>query len=267
MAGWSSTDPQAAMDWLESQTSGPWANQKEILAAGIADGLSLRDPEAASRWIESRPTSDAQLGMTERLIKQLVTLRGVYGAVEWFEKSGPQEVNAGIRRTAFDEIAAVMVRSGDLSQAVSWIERHANEPCATTGRAAFTVLREWADTDGVAAAEWAASHPGIGMRQGDRSPLGETVSTWAERDPNAAGQWLSGKLNMPGYDSAVAAFCSTIVKDDPESAISWAATIQDTKLRSESRFNLGTAWISQTPAEKQEAVKVFLQSQGVDMER
>lgn len=263
MSGWAASNPQEAVAWLQSLPADKYPENRDKLMAGIASGWSAKDMDAAGRWIESLPPTDAQGGMIDVLVKRINATRGPESMQRWFEGIVPTEGNAAFRRRAFDEIGERLART-DVTRAVDWLDQHADLPGAASGPAAFTILSTWAEQHGSAAADWALAHMETGKPESERTPLSAAVSAWAEKDPNAVGQWLSTKTGQPGYDRAAAAFSFTIQETDAESAFAWAGTIQDSKLRKERRITTGVNWMSTAPPEKKEVISGLLKAEGFE---
>ncbi len=255
LSGWAARDPHAALAWLETQPAGEAA---ETLARGLAEGWAVQDLDAAARWVETRPSSEARKDMIENLFRQYVTTRGIEGAKEWFASMTPNEQDPSYQQRAFNDIASHLAKT-DLAQARQWLDDHAGQPWAGGG-GVKDILQAWVKTDPPTAIEWALAHPEIRTRgDGWNSPLGAAVYSWAEADPNAAGQWLGTQTGTSGYDQAAASFVKGITDVDPESGFAWAKTIQDPSLRSESLVTAGVKWMLSQP----EQARAALQAEGL----
>ena len=62
-----------------------------------------------------------------------------------------------------------------------------------------------------------------------------------------AGDWLNSLPAEPSLDPAVDAFARRISDDDPQGALSWAESIIDPDLRTQSVTNVGQEWYRQDP--------------------
>lgn len=57
--------------------------------------------------------------------------------------------------------------------------------------------------------------------------LARALASWAGRDYNAAGTWLGEQAPSPERDEAIAAFANTVVRLDPEAAVTWSIEIEE----------------------------------------
>jgi hypothetical protein len=72
--------------------------------------------------------------------------------------------------------------------------------------------------------------------------LQEIAQRWASTAPNAAGEWLGKLPEGPQNDYAFSVFAQIVLKDDPESAAHWAASITEDKLREQTLGNVLRKW-------------------------
>ena len=100
------------------------------------------------------------------------------------------------------------------------------------------VAERWAESDPQATIEWATSLPADAQVGAFREALDE----WTERDAMAASEYLAGMPASPVRDSAIQGFSTELVRDDPESAATWAATIGDAEMREETLVRIGREW-------------------------
>ncbi len=68
------------------------------------------------------------------------------------------------------------------------------------------------------------------------------ISAWANRDPNAAGEWLNAQPASPAQDGARSSFAMQVARRDPESAMEWAKTVSDESRRFSAVHNVYLQW-------------------------
>ena len=83
---------------------------------------------------------------------------------------------------------------------------------------------------------WLESLP---QSKGQTKGLGVAFSAWASRDADAAGKRLNLMGESPARDSAVNGYARRIVYENPRSALDWASTINNPKVRNDTLVNSG----------------------------
>lgn len=95
------------------------------------------------------------------------------------------------------------------------------------------------EKDPLQAATWISALPPGETRGG---AMAELMDNWAHKDPNAAGLWLKNYQPSPETDEPRQTFAWNIRESDPESALAWAGTISDPKMRDRSMVDLLRDW-------------------------
>ena len=103
--------------------------------------------------------------------------------------------------------------------------------------------------------EWICSYA---MTSGHSNILPQAIQQWAERDYNAAGEWLGSRESSPDRDHAVQAYTSAVSRIDPDAALVWTNEIYDTAKREETQRNLIRQWA----VEDKLAATAWLERQG-----
>jgi hypothetical protein len=224
---WAHQDPSAALQWSSLNLQG--SRRADSMEAALRQ-WALKDPSAAVSAADELPA-----GMRAKLMP------GLYSA--WAGKA-PE---------------AALVSAGDL-------------PTIDRTRATESVIRGWAFSDPIAAAKALATLPPGGLD----GAYAEISYRFADKDPDAALKWASSIPNtdlagrMAGNitrqwgqndaatvssrldalpagdfrDRAVSGFIGSISNLDPESAATWATSIGQEKLRTESVRKVVESWRS-----------------------
>ena len=96
--------------------------------------------------------------------------------------------------------------------------------------------------------------------EGQRRAIPNAISNWANRDFNAAGEYLGTMPPSDIKDRAIQRFAQTVALLDPEAAAEWSLQIGDERLR-HSALQLATA---QWRNKNDEAAKQWLKEHGLD---
>lgn len=233
LAKWSVSDAPAAARFADSV--GATDVNFTMAFNSIGRTWASDDPRAAIAWAEGKATSP--FGSS-----------ALIGALEgWWEKdpAGAEAYALAHIGDAIGQqaIAAVMsaISQKDPLQAAVWAGRI---PDDTARREAYSNLAaRWAFTDPKAASEWAATLPPANQRE----MLNLTASLWSANDPKAAGQWIS-TLTGDAYDYAANAYSLNAVDKNPVTALSWAASIAQEKMREDALKQVVKQWMARDPA-------------------
>ena len=79
---------------------------------------------------------------------------------------------------------------------------------------------------------WLAGNPDEMLQFLSSSPrrddiLRKITTLWAGTDPAAASSWLAGHPDTAGHDAMAAGLAAAVVKDEPDAALQWVASIND----------------------------------------
>jgi hypothetical protein len=106
------------------------------------------------------------------------------------------------------------------------------------------IVRKWAEFhDAAASLEWLRSLP---VQEGRAKELQDATKAamrvWYRRAPDEAEVWLESALPDPKLDPAVAELARSSALDTPESAIQWAALVQDDDLQRKTTLRVARQW-------------------------
>jgi len=82
------------------------------------------------------------------------------------------------------------------------------------------------------------------------------MSSWANRDPVGAANWLQGLPVGASRDAAVGSFVGVLSHSDPATAAVWAQSIGDDRQRAFQMENVARAWLD----EDQRAASAWVQN-------
>ena len=130
----------------------------------------------------------------------------------------------------------------DAPQQVAQLARVAAEPCALLGGLALGRL----EPVHVATQVLGQLLPGA---------VAHIVRAWAERDPVATGEWLRRQPEGVVNDPARGVFAGLIGESDPKTALAWANTISDARIRRDAFEEIAFHWTGQDAAAAQRFLK------------
>lgn len=206
-------------------------SEKTDMAVAFS-GWASANPQAALDWYNSKEPAH----QNRRDLK--------WGAVYGFANADPQMATnfAMQRQEAGDKdannmmslIANAVLKTGNPLEAARW---SATLPEGKLQDAAVSrVAVAYANEDPIKAVTWLESLP---ESNGQTKGLGVAYSTWASRDADAAGKRLNLMGDSPARDSAVNGYTRRIVYENPHSALDWASTITDPKVRNDTLIHNG----------------------------
>ena len=135
-------------------------------------------------------------------------------------------------------VAITVLRTGNPLEAARW---STSLPEGSLQDVAVSqVAQGYAKEDPTNAITWLESLP---QSNGKSKGLGTAFSTWASRDAEAAGKRLNQMGDSPARDSAVTGYSRRISYTDPRSAIDWASTITDPKVRTDTLVHNGRMYV------------------------
>ncbi len=251
LAGWVSTDTDAAMQWLSSVED---ERAKGFYTYGLVSGLAKTDAAAATDYVielagarEAARAAAAAAGEegearrspygdpTQRYINQIADeqiKKGIGSAVAWANDLP----DGDLKSAAFDQVAESYVRS-DVEAAKEWVAQYADEDYAR--RAVGEVAEQLAREDPQSAIDWASSLP----ENAQGSAYSEAMERWTQKDAKAASEYLATMEPSDARDSAVSSFARELDREDPQSAATWAATIADEGTRTETLTQVARSWM------------------------
>ena len=271
-------DPQRAIAWLEAPENtlakSDW--MRDALTGTITKEWVRRDPAAALAWAEA----NSGTGRKGALI-------GVFGTLAATDPEQAARLASQLRadqaRTdVIGQIAQAWAERAPL-EAIAWSQEleggdHTRGMAETLGTWAATAPEQaaafvdrwegdrqdflpgigisWAQRDPQAAADWLASQP---EGEGRTVAMGAVMWAWTVADPAASSTWLRELPPGPDRDQAIGGLAKAAFDDDPQAAITWAASVDNPERRAQA-LEIGVReWLRRDPA----AATSWLQSTDV----
>jgi len=244
---WGQTDPQAALEWVESLDG----FEQRLGSNSVLDAWAREDADSAIAWAkenfegEDNPyfvgiihgLAESNLFKATDLMTSLPYGR-VRGRAASIVMGKAWEMGEGValhladnlpegsvQNFAFGEIAERIAKE-DLPRAVEWVDNM--EESEIKVAASEDVAKRWARENPVSASEWVSAMPESESRS---ESMEEVVRVWAKQDPVATAEWLNQFPSGEFMDEPITAFVREVARKDPENALTWAQSIVDMERR------------------------------------
>ncbi len=213
-------EKNAVWRWLGEQTEdSEYIRETRMI---LMKTTASKEPEVALRWMEESPNV---LNDEERfqVIRRLFDNGHELTMVDSLLEQAPTDLRAELLEQSF----AYLDRSvgGTLDQ---WIDRIAELPAEKQGDATAIVARRMASIDPRSAMDWAESRADS---EHATAAFVAAANSWAGVDSYEYSQWVAGLPNGLRRDQATHALVTSIVEVEPDSAWTWAKTIESPELR------------------------------------
>jgi hypothetical protein len=254
-SSWAASEPLTAWKWFDSNREEEFANpaNEQSLVRSLYQGLATKDFAAAMARLQKEEDFDLKTVALDAL--------GVVAATTnqrdaFFDYAKSLE-NSDQRSRGINSILGQLAHS-DPAGASTLVETL--EPGKERAEAAKQVANAWFESDPEASSAWF-----LGQVPEEEMPaaIRDVTNRWLRRDPNAAAEFLSQTEQGAQTDPARAAFSQGIAAMDPESAITWAGTITDDKMREGSLVNVYKQWYRRDPG----AAEASLNQSGLSEEQ
>ncbi len=272
---WAAYEPQAALAYAQAIPGMRLSNRAVNQAL---EGWGKSDPAAAIAWWNSPENYAAQRVRQNRLesILEGYVATDPFSAFQFAVGLGEGTLEEQrTKREALRTVVETMVESGNLDSALLWATDM--EPGEGQTAALAEIMQEWAeyDPDGASAyleqlagrddfdevrnsmiRTWAESDPEqasaylttLDVDDPNRGRLSAMlVYQWSRYDLTGPAEWLNTQPASPELDRAVATLTYRAASDDPASAMSWAESISDERMRQRSIDRVAREWAGQDP--------------------
>lgn len=216
LAGLASKDPAAAQAWLAEQKDLPG---KEWYTQSIINGLTKSDIKAAVEYASKQEKAEDRARSAET-IAQAKIKEGIESAGAWASSLTDPEMKKGAMQTVANQMART-----DVNKAGEYVKQYANEEWASG--AIGDVTERMARTNPQDALKFAESLSGTNQPVAYR----ESIQAWTRSDSEAASKYVNAMPVGANRDASASALAGSISRDDPTSAITWAGSIADPKVR------------------------------------
>lgn len=251
LSGWATADGSAAASYVNGIED---ERERGMAGFGVVQGMMVNGVDTAMNYIASLPKTedgDRTQSFYMSMVANEMLEDGVESAKAWVDSIGDPDLKGG----ALSRVAESAVRA-DLEGAVEWVTRYAADESAS--RAINRVANEWAEQDPAAVLSWADTLPDAAKAEA----YGEAFEEWTRRDATAAGEYLTSMASSPARDAAVEEFASNLARQEPDTAIQWAETIDNQESRTETITRVARSWYRQD----QEAASQWLSTSGLPEE-
>lgn len=212
LASWALVDPEKARQFVEADAG--FMGGDRAMVYGLVEGWSNADPEAAANWLFKNG-----LAMGAEYDKITAALRrkgGQEGLEKWF---------FGLDHSAIPE-KDMMAFSRAMSpdRTATWIEDNMGAAWIKETPIVAVTARTLAQRDPQQAVQWA-------LKTGLEDAMHFSVSTWCEKDLDAAGAWVKENASLPASAQAATVVMAHMNHRNPTAAREWAEGIPDKALR------------------------------------
>lgn len=252
VALWAADDSESTLLWLESNAQG--FVRMETLNSGV-ELWAQRNPREAADWIDGMANDGSKVTAAKALAAKWAE-QAPKPAAAWVSTLPAGEIRSEAAAALIDSWGRQDPRAASLWALAESEFRGSNETfqraieayTESSPEAAEAFLRELppsvtspaivtchlsirAELDPTGTAQWLAQMP-------ENDPLYSPenanilMQVWAYQDSVAASDWLNQQSPGPHLDAAIAGFSQAIQGLEPEAAVAWAATIQDSTRRS-----------------------------------
>lgn len=240
---WASTDPMAAFQWIDANSSNLTRSVHDAQLAAAYRGFAENNPQAAFTQASQLGEANAyERRLKNRIMGDLIRTRVENGELVAAKQSIEQMADSELRDSLLGDLVGVWAET-EPAEAAAYI---ASLGEAATSQQKAALARSWARTDPAAAAAWLDSldpaDPAVGRAARD------LVREWARYDLNASAEWLNSRPASPEMDRAIASYTYHAVQEDPASAMEWAGSVNNERMSGYLRMRVAGAWREDDPA-------------------
>jgi hypothetical protein len=233
---WGKNDPAAALAWANQALANEPARARNAQLSAIYRGYAASNPEAA---FQQALTLEGDHRLRERLLGDVIETQiesgGLMAAKLAVDLVNDPDLQASLRRELVDEWAAFDPEAA--AQYVRSLGDVASEQLKTT------LVSEWAESDPAAAAAWLSSLPSDDPAIARASA--SIIQEWTRYDLAASAEWLNSLPPSPELDRAVISYTFRAAEQDPETAMTWAESIEDDRRRTWMMERVAATWKEQ----------------------
>lgn len=228
---WAASDPEAAIRWARDNHQGEDANPYMASLIGV---IGRTDLPRATQLVGEMPFS-RERGEALASIMPGVLAQGPAAAKQWAMAIQDEQLREGAIARVAEELA-----STDPQGTAAWLSAN---PSPGTERAMGSAMASWARQDANAATSYFNSLPAGPVRS---SALRGLVSAVASENPQAGAAMLN-RYSGDVTDSVVRHFIWSSFRNDPATAASNIARINDSEQRDEMYRRMLGGWLRRDP--------------------
>ena len=236
--GWARKSPGDAAAWALALTD---SNRRETALATVFAGAIAADPEGAIRigsQIIARDPDDA-IGYGSQLIDALCA-NGNFGQAAQMASGADPATRSAWMAEAYSQWAQFQPEQAATAAAAL------TDPDARS-LALHGIVGGWSEADPAALIQFVTQLP-AGPDQD--ALLSQSLERWVKEDPQSASQWINNRSASAVLDQGVSTV-ATMETIPPAVAVTWAQSIVNPQLRSQTLADVLRAWLSADPAAAQ----------------
>lgn len=233
---WGRNNPAAALAWANTALINEPARTRRAQLTAIYRGYAANNPSAA---FQQALAIDDDSRLRGRLLGEVIETQiesgGLQAAKLAVDTMADPDMQNNLRRELVDEWAEF-----DPKAAAAYVTSLGEDAPSNLKTA---LVEEWAESDPVAAAAWLSSlsddDPAIARGSS------EIIQEWTRYDLAASAKWLNSLPASPELDRAVISYTFRAAEEDPETAMSWAESIEDDRRRTWMMERVASTWKQQ----------------------
>ncbi len=202
-AGWASTEPEAAWDWLADSSD---ERLRSALLPRLTPSVAEVPEEMAIEQFTNLPT-EQKTARAAVMMQDLLETGGYDAADSLLDREASAETGDPaalvVLQTLFDTVAAqreeAMKNGGSVEDAADWLASYADRPFVRVEHFSIVASELGARMGPESAAEWLASMASEDAAEAVKSALADTIQQWIAMDRAAADTWLKTQEDHPSY--------------------------------------------------------------------
>jgi hypothetical protein len=234
---WGRHEPSAALAWAKNELVNLPTNRRESQIRAIIRGFTEANPKAAFNYASTlTEATPYDLRNKIRLLGEVIETQVRGGSLTEAQASislladGPTKDS--LQRELISEWAAF-----DPTSAAAYVQSHSNN---TDSDLKTALIKAWAKNDPAAAATWLSNLSTDDPAYGQATTL--ITREWSRYDLTASSAWLNSLPTSPDLDRAIATYTYRASQEDPQAAMSWAESINNTNMRNKMMQQVAANW-------------------------
>ena len=235
---WGRKAPAAAISWANNALAGEPSRTRNSQFMAIYRGYAANNPAAAfQQALAINDNNRLKNNLLNQVIRVQIESGGLQAAKLAVDLVADPEMQRSLRRELVDEWAEF-----DPKAAAAYVAKLGKDADSNIKSA---LVSEWAESNPAAAAAWLSSldvdDPSIARASSS------VIREWTRYDLTASADWLNSLPASPELDRAVISYTFSAAEEDPETAMSWAQSIEDDRRRTWMMERVAAAWKNQDP--------------------
>jgi len=255
---WGKNDPAAALTWAKASLSTESRNLRGSLLTALFRGYGATNPKAALETAKTMGnTGLVDARQTTRLMQEVIETQVRAGNVVDAKLSIELLDDGSTKDSLLHELVGEWASFDPLS-AAAYVESLGD---SATTQIKSQLIGEWAESDPASAASWLSqldeSDPVVARAAAD------IIREWTRYDLYASAEWLNSLPASPELDRAVASYTFRAAQEDAATAMTWAESVTDDRMRTRIMQSVAGSWKEQDS----EAFESYLDTSGLDEEQ